>query len=790
MRNRDQRRPSLPAELTSAEREFFLELRRLVDVAGFSCRALEESTSSFKSADDNSCFYSKSQWGRWLNAQSLPPRKAVRRLAEMLAKEDVDAGRLLDLWARTFVPSDAEGPGQADNGLTRPQQLPGAIAQFIGRAAELEVLSGLARQATGNGGMVITVITGTVGVGKTTLANYLGHRVCHQFPDGQLHVNLRGFDQAGQPMAASAALRGFLDALGVPPKSIPFGLDDQASLYRSLVADKRLLILLDNARDVEQVRLLLPGSPGCLVVVTSRDDLTGLVAEGAHAMNLAPFTLEDALELLTCRLGPRRVEREARAATELTELCARLPLAVSVAAAHAAARPDFSLAVLASELRERGLDMLDTGDPATTARTVFSWSYQHLSGGAARMFRLLGIHPGPDTSVPAAASLSAVPREQARRALLELARAHLVEEHLPGRFAFHDLLRSYAAEQARAHDADADLRAAELRLLDHYLRTAHSGARRLRPARDDYVKSPPPQPGAEPECLVTDDDVMAWFRTEHYVLLAAAAHAAVRRFGAYCWQIPWTLIPYLIGRGHWDDYASTQQAALAASLCLDDPVGAGNAHYELAHAFALLGDLEAAEAHARDAVTVFNRLGDEFGEAVALQGVERVLLQQGRYEEALPFAREALRLGRRHGSAAATCVFENALGELCAVLGRYDEALQHSRRALDMMDMMGDEGSRRDAAQALHTLGLAYSRLGDHRQAVAHYQQALTIYQELGELPLQVSGLAGLSDAQFAAGDDAAAQESQRRAQAILDGLPPQAAQQVKAWLSRSSVCC
>jgi tetratricopeptide (TPR) repeat protein len=786
MRNRDQRRPPLPAELTPAEREFFLELRRLVDVAGFSCRALEESTSSFKSADEDSCFYSKSQWGRWLNAQSLPPRKAVRRLAEMLAKEDVDAGRLLDLWARAFAPADAKEPGQADNRLAQPQQLPAAIAQFIGRVAELQVLSDLARQATGNSGTVIIVITGTAGVGKTTLANYLGHCVCDQFPDGQLHVNLRGFDQTGQPMAPSAALHGFLEALGVPPKSIPFSRDDQASMYRSLVADKRLLILLDNARDVEQVRLLLPGSSGCLVLVTSRDDLTGLVAEGAHAMSLAPFTPEDALELLACRLEPGRVQREAQAATELIELCVRLPLAVSVAAAHAAARPEFSLAVLVSELRERGLDMLDTGDPATTARTVFSWSCQHLSGRAARMFRLLGIHPGPDTSIPAAASLSAIPREQARQALLELARAHLVEEHLPRRFAFHDLLRSYAAEQARAHDADADLCAAELRLLDHYLRTGHLGARQLRPARD-HVKPPPAQPGVEPESLVTDEDVMAWFRAEHYVLLAAAAHAAARRLATYCWQIPWTLIPYLIGRGHWNDYASTQQTALAASLGLDDPVGAGNAHYELAHAFALLGDLEAAESHARNAVTVFNRLGDEFGEAVALQGVEKVLLQQGRYEEALPFARKALRLVGRHRSAATIGAFENALGEVCALLGRYDEALRRSRRALAMRE---HGGSRRDAAQTLHTLGMVYSRFGDHGHAVAHYQQALTIYRELGELPLQVSSLTGLSDAQFAAGDDTAAQQSQRQAQAILDSLPPQAAQQVKAWLSRSSVCC
>ena len=361
-------RPSLPARLTAAERDFCIQLRRLVDAAGLSCRALEEATSSVRSDSEPACFYSKSQWGRWLNGESLPPRKAVRRLAEILAAEQIDAAGLIDLWGRAFAPGDTGGTW---TGRMRPRQLPIRAQRFVGRVAQLATLTGLADQVTASNGPVVIVLEGTAGVGKTTLAIQLAHSVCGQFPDGQLYVNMRGFDPAGRPMTASEALHGFLDALGVAPTSVPVGVDDQAALYRTVLAGKRVLIVIDNARDADQVRPLLPGSPGSLVLVTSRNQLCALAAEAARPLYVEPFARDEARQLLASRLGAGRVERELQAADELSMLCARLPLALSVAAAHAVMRPGFPLAALTSEFRSRGLDLLETGDPATTIRTVW-----------------------------------------------------------------------------------------------------------------------------------------------------------------------------------------------------------------------------------------------------------------------------------------------------------------------------------------------------------------------------------------------------------------------------------
>jgi hypothetical protein len=297
-------------------------------------------------------------------------------------------------------------------------------------------------------------------------------------------VNLRGFDPAGSPVRPAEAIHGFLDALGVEPARIPVELDAQAALYRSLLAGRRLLVLLDNARDSDQVRPLLPGSETCLVLVTSRSQLSSLVAcEGAHLLGLDLLSVTEARELLARHLGLDRASREPGTVDELIELCARLPLALSVIAARAAAQPALPLAELAGELRDaRGrLDALDAGDLATNVQAVLSCSYRNLAEPAARMFRMLGSHPGPDISAPAAASLAGVPLMQARKALAELTRAHLVTERVPGRFAFHDLLRSYAAQQAASVDTGTERHAAVRRMLDHYLHTGHAAIRWLYP---------------------------------------------------------------------------------------------------------------------------------------------------------------------------------------------------------------------------------------------------------------------------------------------------------------------
>ena len=307
----------------------------------------------------------------------------------------------------------------------------------------------LDRDMAAGGTVVISAIDGTAGIGKTAVALHWAHRVADRFPDGQLYVNLRGFDPAGSPMAPAEAVRGFLDAFEVPAERIPINLEAQAALYRSLVSGRRILVVLDNARDVGQVRPLLPGSPGCVVVVTSRNHLTSLITvEGARPLTLDLLPVEEAAELLARRLGSGRLAAEQQAVEEIIALCAQLPLALSIVAARAAAHPGFPLAALAAELRDArgGLDGFTSGDLTTDLRAVFSWSYQRLGTPAARLFRLLALHPGPDIAIPAAASLAALPAHEVRNLLAELSRSHLLEEHIPGRFAFHDLLRAYATE--------------------------------------------------------------------------------------------------------------------------------------------------------------------------------------------------------------------------------------------------------------------------------------------------------------------------------------------------------
>jgi DNA-binding SARP family transcriptional activator len=352
-----------------------------------------------------------------------------------------------------------------------PRQLPGSAAHFTGRKGELAALSEILDQAGDRppGTVVIGAIGGMAGVGKTALAVHWAHQVAGRFPDGQLYVNLRGFDRSGTPAASAEAIRGFLDALGVPPDRIPADPDVQAGLFRGLLAGRKILIVLDNARDEQQVRPLLPGSPGCLVIVTSRRQLLGLAAaEGARLLTLGPLSPAEARLMLTARLDTARADNHPGAVTEVADLCARLPLALAIAAARAAARPSLPLGALATELRDAGnrLDVLDTGDPAVGIRAVFSWSSQQLSPPAARLFRLLGLHSGPDITARAAASLAGLDLAGARRLTRELARAHLITEHTPGRYCLHDLLRTYATDQAHAEDSYTDRHSATQPVLE------------------------------------------------------------------------------------------------------------------------------------------------------------------------------------------------------------------------------------------------------------------------------------------------------------------------------------
>jgi DNA-binding SARP family transcriptional activator len=401
-----------------------------------------------------------------------------------------------------------------------PRELPADVSAFTGRAAELHQLDELLNSRVTDVGWaptaVISALSGTAGVGKTALAVHWAHQIAPRFPDGQLHVNLRGYEP-GQPMTSASALAVFLRALGVPGDDIPAGEDRRAARYRSLLAGKRMLVLVDNARTAEQVRPLLPGARTCAVVVTSRDSLAGLVArEGAARLNLDVLPLDDAVSLLRELIGAR-ADTDPPATAGLARQCSRLPLALRVAAELAAARPDVSLADLNAELadEQRRLEVLDAdGDPRTAVSTVFSWSYQHLDPDAARAFRLTSLHPGPDFDASAVAALVGTIPGQARRMLDALARAHLIHPTGPGRHGMHDLLRAYGRGLTDAEEGNAQANEALARLADHYV---HAAASAIDPARPSVAST---------SALMARAETPRWLVEQRALLIAAAAEFA------------------------------------------------------------------------------------------------------------------------------------------------------------------------------------------------------------------------------------------------------------------------
>jgi len=425
-----------------------------------------------------------------------------------------------------------------------PAQLPADLPVFAGRSRELARLDALVDDGTRcAAALTVVAVDGMAGMGKTALAVHWAYQVADRFPDGQLYANLRGFDPDGPAMSAGDALRGFLEALGVVPDHIPDDLDAQASLYRSILRGRRILVLLDNAHDMPQVRPLLPASPGCLVIVTSRNRLLGLItAHGASSVTLEALSAEEARQTLAARVGATRLTAEPLALTEIIDRCAGLPLAIAVVAARAIVYDDLPLSDIADALRDAAtrLDALSTDDPTADVRTVFFWSYQRLTEPARRLFRLLSLHCGPDISRNAAASLAGLPRTEVEPLLAELTSARLLTEHRPGRLTWHDLTSIYAAELSAAHDNPEDRDAALGRLLDYYLHTSRSACRLLGPnftlPRPDTAR-----PGATPEELSDYRQAMVWFDAECQVLQAAVRHAVQHGFRAQARHLSLTL---------------------------------------------------------------------------------------------------------------------------------------------------------------------------------------------------------------------------------------------------------
>jgi tetratricopeptide (TPR) repeat protein/transcriptional regulator with XRE-family HTH domain len=620
-----------------------------------------------------------------------------------------------------------------------PAQLPADVAGFTGRGQDMTELDAHLSSRPASA-VMISVVSGTAGVGKTALAVHWAHRVADRFPDGQLYIDLRGYHPA-QPMSSAEALGRFLVALGVPGPEIPLEVDARAARYRTEVAGRRLLVVLDNASTVEQVRPLLPGSASCAVVVTSRDSLAGLVVrDGARRLGLEPLSAAEAHDLLGTLIGGR-AQAEPEATTVLVDLCARLPLALRIAAELAVSRPEISLADLVTELAEgqRRLDLLDAGgDPHAAVQTVFSWSLRHLTGPATRAFRLLGLHPGPDFDPYVVAALADVSLAQGRQILRRLRGAHLVHPTPGGRHALHDLLREYA-NSLPSPDPEGG-RAASGRLFDYYLGTAAVAMDLLYPGEIHRRPRLPP-PTTPTPALADPESARRWLDAELPCLVAMATQAAVDRWPDHAVALSTTLYRYLDG-GHHSEALTIHGHARDAAERAGHAVGEAQARLSLGTVLWQLGQHGLAGENLQRSMDLFQRAGDDIGQARALGTLGMVEAWQGHYGPAADLHQRSLTLFRQTGGdQTGEAHVLNNFGLVEGWLGHHDVALAHHERALDLFRRAGDSTG---TAMALTNLGLAEERSQRYESALDHMQQALALYRQLGDRAGAASVLDGL----------------------------------------------
>ncbi|MEV6013229.1 tetratricopeptide repeat protein, partial [Streptomyces sp. NPDC051976] len=576
----------------------------------------------------------------------------------------------------------------------------------------------------------------------------------------------------------SAVLEAFLRQLGVAAYQIPESRDERAAMYRDRMRDRRALVLLDNAATEDQVRDLIPAGPTCMVLITSRRSLAGL--DGATPHLIDTFTETEALDLLTRIAGHNRVAAEPEAAARIIEYCDRLPLALALTAARLRSRPAWSLAALADRMQAGRPEAISAGGRAI--RPVFDASYQALPDRAQQVFRLIGLHPGPDFSAAAAAALAGITSGEAAEILELLLDEHLLQQKHSGRFELHDLLRAYANEQANTVDPGQERRAAVHRMLDHYVHAAHDAALLVERGRDP-LNLPPLEPGVCREHCADREQALAWFATEHAVLLSAVGHAAATGFDAHTWQLAQALATYLDRRGNWHDLAAVGNTATEAADRLADPLGQAIAHSIVARAHRRHGGYADAHHHLRRALDLFGRIGDLDGQAETYIELARVKAWQSppSVAEALALARQAHALyescGRRLGQAQTL----TAIGWSHARLGDSAQALTCCGQALPVLEEFDDLERQ---AHAWDTIAYAHSHLGQHSRAAACYTLALGLCRDLGDRPLEADILNRFGDAHHAAHHPDAAHDAWQRALDIFTELDHPHADQVRGKLA------
>jgi DNA-binding SARP family transcriptional activator/Tfp pilus assembly protein PilF len=690
-------------------------------------------------------------------------RETHRRLTEELG---IDPGDVLRQLHQRILAADPDLAATGNRSApVAPRQLPAPPWTFTGRAAELAHLD-TALRADG-GRTPISTVNGPAGVGKTWLALRWAHTRADRYPDGQLFVDLHGFDSAGDPLPAEAAVRGFLDALGVAAPDIPADPQAQIGAYRSLLAGRSMLIIVDNARDADQVTPLLPGSPTCAVLVTSRNQLTGLTAtHGTQPLSVDALDDTGARELLIGHLGHDRVAAEPEAITGLLDTCAGLPLALSIVAARAATHPHFPLSVLARELHETAhrLDALDAGGLTTNLRTVLSHSYQALSADAASVFALIGLVPRPTTSLPAVAGLAAIAPHHARVHLRELEAASLVREHLPGRYQIHDLLWLYAADRARQALPVEHLESAQRRLVDYYLHNAHAAERLLHPHRQP-IELAAPAPGCRIDPPADETAALTWLTDEHADLLACQQLANTHHWYDAVWQLAWSLDTFHRRQGHVHSHLAAWRAGLAAARHLANQAPVIMAHRNLGIA-CLRADLhgEALE-NLHEALDLARQAENADGQFHTHLTLAYAWERQEDNQRALDHATQALLLIQSADHPVWEAQVHNQTGLYSTRLGRHDQARTHFKTALDLFRTAAE---RDGEADVLGNMGYLAHRVGDYAQAVKHYLLSLPLLREIGHAYEEANTLERLGEAHAALGRHAEADAAWTQAHSLF----------------------
>ncbi|WP_353946833.1 tetratricopeptide repeat protein [Streptomyces sp. HUAS MG91] len=719
--------------LREARQRSLLTLENLAEASGVSVRAISDME----------------------RGKSVPRQATLRELMDALALDDSRRQAL----TRASVRRTEEVP----------RQLPPDPAVFRGRDEAMTAARHITSQISVRGAhVVIGAVGGMAGVGKTTLAVHWAHRIADGFPDGQLYVNLRGFEASGRPMDPEEALGRFLSALGVPSGEMPSTVEARSVLFREKCSSRRLIVVLDNARDAEQVRPLLPASAGCLTIITSRNQLSGLAAsEGASRISLDVWTRDEALAALAARIGEERCGAEPEAAARLVELCGFLPLAVAIVGAQLSAAPRMALSRGVHELLESlpRLDALSTDDQQVDVRAVFSWSYRALTADSARFFRHLAVHPGPAVSTEAAASLAAVGMPTARRYLRELVSASLLSRDAEGRYVMHDLVRAYGAELLEREQDDRS--GAETRLLDYLRHNAHT-ARLIMDTRPWEEPPHSPAPGVVQVAIADRAEAMDWFHQED-----AAVTAGLHTGGddprllrprielIHTWQ------SYLIVTGRWAEQLTIQRIGLDAALVLDDPSAIAKTSAPLARALVLTGQDDLVDEQVELMRAQLDRLDPKM-RAHTEHNLAWVLHRLRRHAESVRHSRNALAVYRTLPQRNDVARALNDLGWRLVQIGEYQEALACCEEALPVFQ---SNGNLCDEAATWDSIGYARQSLGDVGGAIADYRKSLAILEEVFDPYNQADVLDRLAAAHLHLGDEEQARAGWLRAAALLQSL-------------------